>query len=476
MTDTVVKKRRYDAGSRAPRLKSWYTQSTDATAAIQNPQEIRNRSRDLVRNDPWANHALSVIVNNCVGFGIRCQIRAKSKGRLKQVQSLWTKWAETTAIDATGQFNLYGLQQLAFRCMVESGEVLIRLRPRRPEDNLPIPFQIQIIEPDLIADSVSLMETGGIQNPVIRGIEYDALGRRVAYYLYKTHPGAELPFRTADYTRIPAEEIIHLFRTDRPGQERGVSWFAPVTITLRELGIYEDAYLVRQQLANLFAGFLISNDPNDLDDLPAEIPDLQPGTLYALKPGTEIQFSTPPQAGSDPKYRDSCLRRVAAGLGITYEALTGNLSEVNYSSSRVGSNEFGRNIDAWLWTLFIPRFCDGIFNWFLNALEMQGFSTADLSAEWTPPARTIVDEAKAFNALLTAVKSGFISLPEAIRQQGFDPDSVLAEQAEYLQKLDAAGVKVESDYRNSSNQMPIDPAQADPAQAGADSAQGVPNA
>lgn len=458
MADVVkLKSRRYDAGSRASRLSGWLTPGTDATAAIGNPVLIRNRARDLVRNNPWAAKALFVITNNTVGFGIRCQIQSRSKSRQKAAQDLWAQWAETSACDADGQHDFYGLQHLACRSLVESGECLIRMRPRRIEDGLPVPLQLQVMEPDLLVDDLAL--AGVVPgNTVRRGVEFDPLGRRVAYHLYKQHPGADLyTYAGNGCSRVPASEVIHLFRKDRPGQERGVSWLAPVLLTLRELDIYEDATLKRQQIANLFAGFVTSDDPGAVqDELEDELPDLQPGTLYLLRPGREITFSNPPTS-EDPQYRDSCLRRVAAGLGITYESLTGNLSEVNFSSARMGAHEMGRNIDAWQWSLFIPRVCTTVFGWFRDALALQGLSYPDLRADWTPPARTLVDPAKEFNALLTAVKAGFMTLPEAIRQQGYDPDAVLAEQAEYLAKLDAAGVKVESDFRN--KVLPTSPSQ-----------------
>ena len=243
-TVTRLNKRRYEAASRNPRLSSWIAPATDANTAIQSPSVIRNRSRDLVRNNPWAAKGVSVIVNNCIGYGIRAQLRDKAKGRQKQAELIWQRWAETTACDADGLHDLYGLQALAKRSMVESGEVLIRRRQRRAEDGLPVPFQIQVIEPDLLVDDlygiVSYTGTAAqikgntTGNQIQRGIEYDALGRRVAYYLYKVHPGADIiNLSPAQYSRVPADEIIHLFRKDRPGQERGVPWTAPVIVTLR---------------------------------------------------------------------------------------------------------------------------------------------------------------------------------------------------------------------------------------------------
>jgi lambda family phage portal protein len=267
--------------------------------------------------------------------------------------------------------------------------------------------------------------------------------------LYRRHPGDTTTLQGWDMeiTRVPASEIIHLYRKDRPGQDRGVSWLAPVIVTLRDLGIYEDGSLKRVQCGTLFAGFITSDDPQAFgEELDDELPDLQPGTMYMLRPGQGVQFNDPPEP-HDPAFRDSTLRAIAAGLGITYESLTGNLSEVNFSSARMGAHEMGRNLDSWLWATFIPRFCDSVFAWFKGMMQATGFNASDLSVEWTPPARTLVDPSKEWKALQTAVRSGFMSLPEAIRSQGYDPDSVLAEQAEYLAKLDAAGVIVESDYR-----------------------------
>ncbi len=444
--------RRYDAASKTARMSGWMTPATDANAAINHPATIRNRARDLVRNNSWAAKGVNVIVNNSVGYGIRAQLKASSNLRTRQAQALWQQHMETSAIDADGMMDIYGLQALAMRCLVESGEVLIRMRPRRLEDGLPLPFQIQILEPDLLADD-EVIESNG--NSVHNGIEFDALGRRVAYHLYRRHPGDfsnNMLRWMAEPTRVPASEIIHLYRKDRPGQDRGVSWLAPTVRTLYDLGLYDDGTLKRVQLSALFAGFISSDDPQGLgDELDTELPDLQPGTMYLLKSGQSVQFNSPPPANDDPAFREWILRSVASGLGITYESLTGNLSTVNFSSARMGHHDMGRNIDAWQWNLFIPVFCGGVFGWFKDMIaaspDYAGFKIDDLTVEWTPPARTVVDPAKEWKALQTAVRSGFMSLPEAIRSQGFDPDAVLAEQAEYLAKLDAAGVIVESDYR-----------------------------
>jgi len=448
MTNVIkLNTRRYDAASRTTRTSNWNTPSTDANAAIANPALIRNRARDLVRNNPWAARGVSVIVNNVVGYGIRTQWQAPSKRNAKLAQDKWKAWAETTQCDANGLTDLYGIQQVVMRSVVENGECLVRLRTRRPEDNLPVPFQLQVLEPDFLYEfnDGSLPNGGYIQ----RGIEYDAIGRRVAYYLHKSHPGAQGRFAgtfSGQYSRVPAYEVAHVFRIDRAGQERGVSWLAPVMIRLRDFDIFEDAFLNRQKLANLFAGFIYTENPEAADDELTDVSELTPGSMYVLKPDRRVEFNKPPEAADYGPYTDSVLFAVAAGLGVTFEALTGRLSEVNFSSARIGRQEFNRSIDSWQWQMLIPMLCYRVAGWFSDFAGVPG-----ISARHTPPARTIVDPARELPAIKEAIRDGLITQPEAIREQGYDPDQQLDEIAEWNAKLDAKGIILDTDPRKTAS-------------------------
>lgn len=443
MSNVVPFKRRYDAASKTTRTQNWFTPATDATSAIVNPSIIRNRARDLVRNNPWAAKGVSVITNNVVGYGIRAQFQSSTKRNAKRAQDLWEAWAESTQCDAYGLTDLYGIQQIACRSMVESGECLIRLRPRLASDGLAVPFQLQVLEPDYLYE----FGDGPLQNGgyVQRGIEYDAIGRRVAYYLYKAHPGATGRFYgtyNSGFSRVPAYEVIHLFRTDRPGQERGVSWLAPVMIRLREFDIYEDAHLNRQKLANLFAGFIYTDDPGETEDEFSDVSELTPGSLYTQRPNRRIEFSNPPSAGDYGPYTVEVQRAIAAGLNITFESLTGNLSEVNFSSARMGWQDFGRSVDSWRWQLFIPRVCTGVARWFA---DFSGIP--DLSQEWTPPARMMVDPAREIPPIIAMVRAGLCPLPEAIRSLGYDFHATMDEIKLSNDYLDRLGLILDSDPR-----------------------------
>ena len=156
------------------------------------------------------------------------------------------------AADADGLTDFAGLQALIVRSLVESGEVLVRLRERRVEDGLPVPLQLQVLEADhLDSGRPSELRDGGF---VLQGIEFDALGRRRAYWLYPTHPGDGRGALVSH--RVPADRVLHLFERLRPGQVRGVPWFAPVMLKLRDLDAYDEAELVRKKIEACFAAFV----------------------------------------------------------------------------------------------------------------------------------------------------------------------------------------------------------------------------
>jgi capsid protein len=175
--------RSYDAGKRGRRTANWFAGSGSANAEIAPSLEIvRNRCRDVVRNNEYAARALDSLVANTIGDGIT----AKAPD-----QNLWNNWCEYA--DADGQLDFAGLIELGHRTRRESGEVLFRFRARAPEDGLPVPLQIQVLEPD----HLDATKTGQLANGnfAIAGVEFNQIGQRVAYWLYPVHPGEVATYR-----------------------------------------------------------------------------------------------------------------------------------------------------------------------------------------------------------------------------------------------------------------------------------------
>jgi lambda family phage portal protein len=431
----------YNAATSTGRGQVFRRSASDADAAGARRDRLAASARDLVRNTPFATRAQQVIANNVVGDGIIPKVTASSKSAKADVQKMLKAHLDTVAIDADGRQNLYGLQRLAVQCLVESGEVLIRRRRRERRDGLPLPFQVQILEPDFLDTAkVDLsLAAGSIRD----GIEYDGIGRRVAYWMFDEHPGSLVRLRgRAVSRRIAASEILHIYRQDRPGQMRGVSWFAPIAMRLQDLDDYDDAQLMRQKIAACFAAFRVTADGDTplvggatataTQADPAGLSSIVPGRIQNLRVGEDIKFASPPGVEGYDMFTRGVLRGAAAALGITYEALTGDLSQVNFSSARMGRMEMDRNISAWQWLLMIPQMLQPIAAWALEAMEMQSGQrrARDLTVDWVPPHRMLVDPAREIPAMIEEIKGGLQSWQGQVRRLGYDPEDLLGEHIE----------------------------------------------
>jgi len=460
----------HEAAGRGRRALAWTSGNPGAVAAmLATSAELRIKSRDLVRRNAWAQAGIEAFVANAVGTGIKPQSLCENEHFKSAAQLLWRDWVEEA--DAAGQTDFYGLQALACRAMLEGGECLIRLRPRRAEDGLSVPLQLQLLEPEHLPLSLNTDLPSG--NVVRSGIEFDALGQRAAYHLHRAHPedGALAPMSrhgAMDTIRIPAAEIIHLYRVLRPGQIRGEPWLARALVKLNELDQYDDAELVRKKTAAMFAGFVTR--ANTEDNLMGEgqanaegiaLAGLEPGTLQILEPGEDIKFSDPADVGgSYSEFLRTQFRAVAAAIGITYEQLTGDLTGVNYSSIRAGMLEFRRRCEMVQHSVLVHQMCRPVWAAWMKqavlagALDAPGFARGGparrrqyLAVKWVPQGWQWVDPEKEYKAMLLAIRAGLMSRSEAISANGYDAEDIDREIAADNQRADELGLILDSDAR-----------------------------
>lgn len=445
----------YDAATTGDRAASWRRSGSDADGAAGNRARIAFTGRDMIRNTPLALRGQQVIANNVVGDGIIWKVNGGTERRQKALRRVLKAHFDTVAIDADGRSNLYGLQRLVMNAVVTDGEVLIRRRRRSNRDGFALPFQIEVLEIDhLDTARDGILGFVGAEGEVREGIEYDAIGRRIAYWLFSRHPGSSRAWRgSLQSKRVPASEIIHIYRQDRPKQMRGVSWFAPVALALQDLADGQDAQIMRQKIAACFAAFRVAPeaeyetpDPNRSSDV-AGLGTMVPGRIQNLAPGEDIRFGSPPNVDGYDTFTRLVLQTVASGLGITYEALSGDLSQVNFSSARMGRMEMDRNVSAWQWLLLIPQMMQALGEWTMQAWSMgNGLNKDDdLSLDWVPPHRMLVDPAREIPAMAAEVRAGFASRQGKIRMLGYDPEEVLAEQASDLEACIRTGLRFDSD-------------------------------
>lgn len=439
--------RSFDAAQKTRRTENWKATGADANAeALPALSALRNRSREQVRNNVYARRTVQGISINVVGTGIIPTPMDLSRTAEKRLMKAWNDWAGKRTCDYDGLLNFYGIQRLVMRTIVESGECLI-IRRKVNDPNMPI--RIQVLEPDFLDTNKS---SAGLKDGsrIIQGVQFSQEGKRLGYWMFKTHPGASNGYSTAVSQFVPDEDVCHVFFVERPGQFRGIPWMAASMIRMKDFDDYEDAELVRQKIAACFTVFVQDTNPDasmgtaDGAELASRV---EPGIIEMLPPGKSVQFANPPMTNGYESYSRKILQGIAAGTGITYEVMTGDLSNVNFSSGRMGWIEFQRNIVDWQENMLIPMFCDKVWEWFLQGAAIAGKAKEGISASWTPPRREMIDPVKETNAMNLMVRNGFISYSEALRQLGYDPDDVLEEIASDNAKLDEKGIILDSDAR-----------------------------
>ncbi|MHB2169952.1 phage portal protein [Alsobacter sp. R-9] len=447
-----------------PRSARWRPGKFGPNAALDYTADIlRDQSRDLVRKNALAASAIDRIVSNVVGTGIKPKITDDA------IASLWLRW--TDEADAGGMLDFYGLQTQVMRSVVEGGECFIRLRPRYPQDGLSVPFQLEILEPEFVPlDWNRTTEGGGI---IRQGIEFDrnVRSRRVAYWVYPRHPGEmQIDADAAQWepVRIPASEIIHVFDPRRPGQIRGEPWLARVLARIADVEGYDEAELQRKRTSALFVGFVRRPSPEggfSLEEMQEIWGDgaqagadgvgevsLEPSTMQTLLPGEDVEFAQPSDVGGQYEtFMRAQHRSIAAAMGILYEQLVGDYSQVNDRTWRAAMMEFRRRCGMWQHQIMVYQFCRPVWRRWVDLAVLGGAidasSAPDEAPTWTPPRWDYINPVQDIQAMRESVQAGFTSRSALVSELGEDAVKVDAEIAADNARADELGLRLTTDGR-----------------------------
>ena len=466
-TAQAAPRRRMYQGAQFSRLTAdWVTGNTSADSEVYgSAQKLRDRARQLCRDNDYARQALRAIEGNVIGQGIpfQSQVRMQRGGKLDTgindaIEAAWKRWSYAQHCHTGGKLCFADIERLVIRACAESGEVFIRL-VRQSFGGSTIPLAMEVIEADQLDDGLNGRSQQG--NEIRMGVEVDGWGRPIAYHFLAYHPGdyqfSNQQISTQRHKRIPAEEVVHLYRTERPGQTRGVSWFASAIQRLHHLAGYEQAEVVRARASSALMGFITSPEGELIGDdvMDGErVSNFEPGVFKYLNPGEEVTVPSldSPDGQFEPFLR-AMLRAMAAGIGCSYETISRDFSQTNYSSSRLSLIE---DRDHWriLQTWLIENFHRRVFSEWLdlavlsNALALPGYEQQPerfKAARWMPRGWAWVDPAKEVAAYKEAVRCGFKTLADVVAEQGGDLDELLLARQSELAKLDEMGIVVDSD-------------------------------
>jgi len=420
------------ASKKRRQTSSWTTSGGDADSDILTDLPVlRERSRDLIRNNPLATGVLNTKVGNVVGTGLRLQSQIDSEylGLSDDEADNWQAtverefrlWAESKDCDVSRTLNFYAQQELAFSSALENGDVFASLPYIERKNNI-YSLAIQLIE----ADRVCNPDWKTDDDKIAGGVERDSQGAPIAYHILKQHPGSLIRGSSkAEWTKINAygsntnrQNVLHLFRKRRPGQTRGVPDLAPVIESLRQLGDYTEAELTAAVTSAMFTIFVKSETGDGLGAMEpttetgAKPTDkdfkMSPGAILDLLPGESIETADPsrPNQGFDP-FVQAILYQVGVALELPFEVLIQRFNS-SYSASRAALEQawvFFRARRKWL----TDNFCQPIYEaWMYEAVALgrisapgfmrdQAVRKAYLGALWVGPAKPVLDLVKEAN-------------------------------------------------------------------------------
>jgi lambda family phage portal protein len=392
---------------------------------------ITARARWLVRNNGYAASAVDAFANHVVGDGIKPSSRIADPTTKEAVQKLWLAW--TDEADAEELTDFYGIQRRVARELFLAGEVFLRIRTRRPEDGLIVPMQLQMLPSEMLPMDMTraLPGVGSIR----QGIEFDGIGRRVAYHFLRRHPGDTTePGLAGETVRVPASEVIHIRDPVEAGQLRGVSRFAPAMVKLFTLDLYDDAELERKKTAAMFALFITSPAPETPLTPTDEELEVEPGQVVRLDPGEDVTTPATPDSGSTYEpFQYRTLLQIGAALGVPYGYLTGDTSRGNYSNTRTALLDFRRRISAFQHSVMVYQLCRAVWTRWMDtavlagAIDLPDYASERrqyLACDWLPTKWDWIDPAKDIAAEIMQIEAGLKSRTQAISERGYDAEQV----------------------------------------------------
>jgi len=472
--------RSYDAAVESRATDGWSTNGASANAEIWgNVRPVRERARDLKRNNPWIQKGCKLATNIMVGDGIRPNCTAGTQ-RIKESAAAYAQrsancaeanrlWnLQASKVDAVGNLSIYALQALAWDAMFSDGDVLQRRRWRSARDaSLTLPYQIELLEADYLVEwKNQMLEDGG---RIIQGIEFNKIGRPRKYWLYSQHPGDGWgPLGTAySVDAIAAADIAHGYVRERPGQVRGMCQFAAAVIPARN---YDDCThsvrLTYRSSSNVIGVVSTTQTDDELFGTPdndsaessypgavvaadgTPLDEMRPATFAIMRNGSTCTFNNPQAPQGVREYMKAELHGIAAAFALSYAMLSGDMDGTTYATWRAQYAEclevFGNLRELHM----IPTVCDPQWRWHLEACFAAGLLPGvadDYPVEWSTPKPFGFDRNEEAKTSKDLVRIGQSSTPREIRKMGDDPDVIFAEIVEFRAKCKAAGIVFDSD-------------------------------
>lgn len=435
----------YEAGEMNRFTESWHAlNGDDENMAAPERDIIKARARYLERNSDVANSLISGFLRNVIGTGIKPQARTGDKNLDNKLEELWKKWANKKC-DITEQSTFYELQKMLLLRRFVDGEILIN---KVYDNNSEIPLKLQVLKTDLLDTS---RFNGNNKNVVRSGIEVTSYLKPVAYWILQKTPDG---FLTLDSKRVKAENMIHLFDKTSPEQIRGISELAPLIKRTKSIEDFLDAETMSAKVAACFSIFIKRNSSgynqyaeNDKN----RVEEIHPGMISYLNQGESIETANPSRSMTSARDVVNLQQRLmGAGAGLSYELVSRDFNNANFSAARQGSLEDQMTFKP-IQKYMIEHFCNPIWSDFVEACVLKGlinikdfFSNKEkyTNSAWIAPGWSWIDPEKEVNADIKAMQNGGKTFSQWCAERGYDWQDQLDQMAREKEYAENLGLKL----------------------------------
>jgi len=435
----AVVRARYDAAqTTAENAKHWAMAdalSADGAASADVRRKLRQRSRYEVANNSYARGIVLTIANDCIGTGPRLQLLSDDPETNRRVEATFAAWSE--AVNLAEKLRTMRMAKAA------DGEAFAVLTANPMVDS-PVMLDVQLVEADRVASP-----TMALLPPVsdIDGITLDAWGNPQTYTILRQHPGDLAAWKT-QYDLVPADAVVHWFRSDRPGQHRGIPEITPALPLFAQLRRYTLAVIAAAETAADFAAVLFTDAPANGEAQalePMDVVELEKRMATVLPDGWRLgQVEAQQPATGYAEFKREILNEIARCLNLPYNIAACNSSGYNYASGRLDHQTYFKSI-----RVEQAHLAEVVLDRIFAAWVDEAMLTSELSAlramqsvphQWFFDGTEHVDPAKEANAQATRLASNTTTLAAEYARQGKDWETELRQRAKEKQLMAELGL------------------------------------
>lgn len=457
-------KRNFDAvkGTRLPQ-NFRLTTGTAEEVNSGSRDKIRALARNLENNSDIGESITSAFYRNVIGSGITLQSKNENENINTKIESSFRIWSMVGNCEVTGKLSFTDVQEIILRRILYDGGILIKKVITKDT----IPFKLQLVEVDALNSTAT---PKNVNNRVESGVEVDSVGRDLGYHLCKTD---KFGYTSNETEYISSSDMIFLRRIKRPSQIREMSQISCTASRISDTNEYLDAVSVKERIAASYSLFITSNTPtqsvgrtgisNRNTDTGMPIEKITPGMVKYLNKGEDVKPMMPNGQASDTEvFTRTQLRLLSAGQGLSYETVSRDLSNVNYSSARQNLLEDRETFDGWQ-RFIIEHFCEFVYQEFISALILRGILCGNVSDfnehKWISSGYNWIDPLKEAKANEAALASNQTTLEILCAEKGLDYKEVLIQRAkekELMRELDIIDESTSDIEKTSDSSVPTE--------------------